>query len=77
MDIHVRRRLSEHGYTIIARSRATLGRHPTDMNVHPPEVYSALHHTFIMVEQRLSQHRGSRGFDGADFCVVRGLADFE
>lgn len=77
MDIHVRRRLSGHGYTIIAGSRVTCDGHPTDMNVHPTEDSSTLHDTFIMIEQRLSQHRGGGGFDGADFCVVRELADFK
>ena len=38
---------------------------------------SSLHHTFVMIEQCLGQHRGSGGFDGSDFRVVCELPDFE
>ena len=39
--------------------------------------YLSLHHTFVMVEQCLSQHGGGGGFDGTGFRVVGELADFE
>ena len=39
--------------------------------------YLSLHHTFVVIEQCLSQYRGGGGLDGGDVSVVGELADFE